>query len=171
MSPTTDHSIRVSDQLNTLRSLLESRLREQDDANHHLRDSSILQSSPGTFAKEFLRSYQQTDGKNSSTEIISDVDDDNVEYLRSLRRTPTYFDRENSYDESPSKSPAVSHRYTNSLNNNQSSSLLFSSTLHRSTIAANGSLSPSRTLPINVNNHNEKCKIEISRCLCIVNSF
>jgi hypothetical protein len=45
---------------------------EQDDLNHHqIKD---LKSSPETFTKEFLQSYKY---KNNSTELISDLDDDN----------------------------------------------------------------------------------------------
>jgi len=71
-----DYGVRVSDQLNTLRTLLESRLTEEDDLNHHhhpIKDVSVFKSSPGTFTKEFLQSYKY---KNHSTELISDLDDD-----------------------------------------------------------------------------------------------
>ncbi len=72
-----DYGVRVSDQLNTLRTLLESRLTEEDDLNHHhhhpIKDLSVFKSSPGTFTKEFLQSYKY---KNHSTELISDLDDD-----------------------------------------------------------------------------------------------
>jgi len=47
---------------------------EHDDLNHHqIKDLSILQTSPGTFTKEFLQSYKY---KNHSNELISDLDDD-----------------------------------------------------------------------------------------------
>lgn len=66
VSPAKDYGARSSEQLNTLRTLLEKRLHEQDDL-------SILQSSPGTFTKDFLQSYKY---KNHSKEFISDLDDD-----------------------------------------------------------------------------------------------
>ncbi|CAF1231475.1 unnamed protein product [Adineta ricciae] len=78
ISPIKDYGIHVSDQLNTLRTLLETRLNEQDDGHYQPKDSSILQSSPGTFTKDFLQSYQQSKGQtyHSAREVISDVDND-----------------------------------------------------------------------------------------------
>ena len=78
VSPIKDYGIHVSDQLNTLRTLLETRLKEQDDGHYQPKDSSILQSSPGTFTKDFLQSYQQSKGQtsHSAREVISDVDND-----------------------------------------------------------------------------------------------
>jgi hypothetical protein len=82
VSSSKDFGIRASNQLNTLRTLLETRLMEQDDRNHYQnKDLSILQSSssPGTSTKEFLQSYKY---KNQSTEFISDLDDDDEENQR-----------------------------------------------------------------------------------------
>jgi len=79
VSSSKDFGMRASNQLNTLRTLLETRLMEQDDRNHYQnKDLSILQSSssPGTSTKEFLQSYKY---KNQSTEFISDLDDDDDE--------------------------------------------------------------------------------------------
>lgn len=73
VSPPKDYGVRASEQLNTLRTLLETRLHEQDDLNYPIKDSSILQTSPGTFTKDFLQSYKY---KNHSKEYLSDLDDD-----------------------------------------------------------------------------------------------
>ena len=99
VSPTKDHGIRVSDQLNTLRNLLENRLKEQDDINRKAKDLSILQSSPATFTKDFLHSYQQSNCNDHSTDLISDVDEnDNDDYRQSLHRNFKFNDREKSSD-------------------------------------------------------------------------
>lgn len=82
----------VSDQLNTLRSLLEARLKEQDDTNHQKKDSSMLQTSPKTFAKEFLQSYQESKYGNNAIELISDLDDDEHESQK-LTRNFQYYDQ------------------------------------------------------------------------------
>jgi hypothetical protein len=50
---------------------LESKLTEEDDLNH--KNLSVFKSSPETFTKEFLQSYKY---KNHSSELISDLDDD-----------------------------------------------------------------------------------------------
>lgn len=66
----------MSDQLNTLRSLLETRLQEQNEIKRQMKDASILQSSPGTFTKDFLHSFEQTKHETRSTELVSDLDDE-----------------------------------------------------------------------------------------------
>lgn len=66
--------------MNTLRTLLETRLTEQDEINQR-----SFKSSPGTFAKEFLHSYKY---KNPSNELISDLDDD--EHDRTRLNTTKY---------------------------------------------------------------------------------
>jgi hypothetical protein len=83
-SPSKDFSARVSDQLNALRTLLETHLVEPDEK----KDLSILQSSPGTFARDFLQSCRQSSFKNTITEYISDSDDDDdKEVARSFNKT------------------------------------------------------------------------------------
>ncbi|CAF2168879.1 unnamed protein product [Rotaria magnacalcarata] len=93
ISSTQNYGIRVSDQLNTLRTLLERRLLEQDDLSYQTKDSSILQSSPKTFTKEFLQSYQLSQYKNNSNEIISDLDDDDDNQYRQIKRNLNYYDQ------------------------------------------------------------------------------
>jgi len=84
-SPSKDFSARVSDQLNALRTLLETHLVEPGEK----KDLSILQSSPGTFARDFLQSCRQSSFKNTITEYISDSDDDDddKEVARSFNKT------------------------------------------------------------------------------------
>ncbi len=53
---------------------MESRLTEEDDLNH--KDLSAFKSSPETFTKEFLQSYKY---KNHSSELISDLDDEQMD--------------------------------------------------------------------------------------------
>jgi hypothetical protein len=101
VSPSNDHALRVSDQLNTLRTLLESRLNDHVDTRRTAKDLSTLQSSPATFAKEFLRSYPKTNSDKHSSNVISDVDDDNENSFRRdtfecdlpLTSTTALFDR------------------------------------------------------------------------------
>jgi hypothetical protein len=77
VSPSKDYGVRASSQLHSLRTLLERRLMEDDDTiNHPVKDSSILQSSPGTFTKDFLQSYQGLKYKKNPTDLVSDLDDD-----------------------------------------------------------------------------------------------
>ncbi|CAF3748329.1 unnamed protein product [Adineta steineri] len=94
LSPLKEYGVHVSDQLNTLRTLLETRLKEQDDVHHHTKDSSILQTSPGTFTKEFLQSYQQTKYKDNPTELISDLDDDDddIKNRQQIKEKYGYYD-------------------------------------------------------------------------------
>lgn len=98
VSPTKEHGVRVSDQLNTLRSLLETRLKEQDDVNRRAKDSSFLQSSPGTFAKDFLHSYQRSKSYDrSALDLHSDPDNDDDDdekddYRSSLHRNLNFDD-------------------------------------------------------------------------------
>ena len=51
-------------------------MEEEHDVNHPTKDLSVLKSSPGTFTKEFLQSYQQVKYKNHSDDLVSDLDDD-----------------------------------------------------------------------------------------------
>ena len=98
VSPSKEYGVRVSDQLNTLRSLLETRLTEQDEINHR-----SFKSSPGTFAKEFLHSYKY---KNHSNDLISDLDDE--EHEQTQLNTAKY------------QSDALSYSSTPSINRNES---------------------------------------------------
>lgn len=75
-SPSKDFGVRVSDQLNSLRSLLENRLNEQDKPKAPKKELSVLQTSPGTFARDFLQSFRQTSLQNPSIGLYSDGDDD-----------------------------------------------------------------------------------------------
>jgi hypothetical protein len=83
-SPSKDFGVRVSDQLNALRTLLENRLIEQDKTKPQKKESSILQTSPGTFARQFLQSFRQSSLENNSTEFNSDIDDDDKEVERNF---------------------------------------------------------------------------------------
>ena len=83
-SPSKDFGVRVSDQLNALRTLLETRLTESDEIKRPAKESSILQTSPGTFAREFLQSCRQSSFKNHSTELLSDIDDDDKEVAKNF---------------------------------------------------------------------------------------
>ena len=66
-SPSKDFSIRVSDQLNALRSLLENRLNEPEEVK--VEKKSILQTSPSTFARDFLQSLRQSTFDDNDREI------------------------------------------------------------------------------------------------------
>jgi hypothetical protein len=85
-SPSKDFSARVSDQLNALRTLLETHLIEPDETKRQTKDLPILQSSPGTFARDFLQSSRPSSFKNTITEYISDSDDDDKEVARSFNK-------------------------------------------------------------------------------------
>ena len=63
----------MSDQLTTLRRLLERRRDEPDELNYRTDLSAYQKSSPETFTKEFLQSYKY---ENPSRDLISDVDDE-----------------------------------------------------------------------------------------------
>ncbi|CAF0902470.1 unnamed protein product [Rotaria sordida] len=80
-SPSKDFGVRVSDQLNALRTLLETHLIEQDEPKQQKKDSSILESSSGKYAREFLQSLRQSPLKNNSRELINDFinDDENIQ--------------------------------------------------------------------------------------------
>jgi len=75
-SPSKDFGVRVSDQLNALRTLLENRLTEPEEPKRQKPESSVLQTSPATFARQFLQSFRQSSYQNNSTEFRSDDDDD-----------------------------------------------------------------------------------------------
>ncbi|CAF3919812.1 unnamed protein product [Rotaria sp. Silwood2] len=85
-SPSKDFGARVSDQLNALRTLLETRLVEQDETKQEKKDSSILESSPGKYAREFLQSLRQSPLKNNSRELINDFIDDDIEVERNFHK-------------------------------------------------------------------------------------
>ena len=101
----------MSDQLNTLRSLLETRLQEQNEIKQRMKDSSILQSSPGTFTKDFLHSFQQSKHETHSTELVSDLDDEDTP----LRRTVSPDRYEKYQSDALSTSNASSHQHGYSL--------------------------------------------------------
>jgi hypothetical protein len=111
VSPLKDHGVYVSDQLNTLRTLLETRLKEQDDIGHQTKDLSILQSSPGTFTKEFLQSYQQSKYKNHPNDLVSDLDDDEQE----RKENYNYYDKNKNKYQNDILSTASSNQYQSSL--------------------------------------------------------
>ncbi|UJR20732.1 hypothetical protein I4U23_023851 [Adineta vaga] len=77
-SPSKDFALRVSDQLNALRSLLETHLIEPVEPVSSVKDSSDRPSSPGTFARDFLKSCRQSTFKGSSMNFLSDDDDREV---------------------------------------------------------------------------------------------
>jgi hypothetical protein len=110
-SPPKDYGVHVSDQLNTLRTLLETRLKEQDDIGAQTKDLSILQSSPGTFTKEFLQSYQQSKYKNNPNDLVSDLDDDEQE----RKGNYDYYDKNKTKYQSDILSTASSNQYESSL--------------------------------------------------------
>jgi hypothetical protein len=83
-SPSKDFGTRVSDQLNALRTLLENRLIASDDTKRQKKEPSILQTSPGTFARDFLQSFRQSSYQTHPTEIPSDIDDDDKEVERNF---------------------------------------------------------------------------------------
>ena len=84
-SPSKDFGVRVSDQLNALRTLLENRLIGSDEPKREKKKSSVLQTSPGTFARQFLQSFRQATYQNSITpELNSDDDDDDREVERTF---------------------------------------------------------------------------------------
>ncbi|CAF0793299.1 unnamed protein product [Adineta ricciae] len=72
-SPSKDFALRVSDQLNVLRSLLETHLIEPVQPP---KDSADRPASPGTFARDFLKSCRQSTFKTSSSDFLSGDDDD-----------------------------------------------------------------------------------------------
>ena len=118
VSPLKEYGVHVSDQLNTLRTLLETRLKEQDDVHYHTKDSSILQTSPGTFTKEFLQSYQQTKYKNNQTELISDLDDDDdddVKNKQQIKEKYNYYDTNRDKYQSDILSTSSSNQHESSL--------------------------------------------------------
>jgi hypothetical protein len=86
-SPSKDFGVRVSDQLNALRTLLETHLVEPDETKRQKKDTSIVQSSPGTFARDFLQSCRLPSFKNNSTEFLSDIDDDDKEVARNFTKS------------------------------------------------------------------------------------
>jgi hypothetical protein len=91
VSPSKDYGVRASNQLNSLRTLLERRLMEDDDdINHQTKDFSILQTSPGTFTKDFLQSYQGVKYNRNSNDIVSDLDDD--EYIQQIKTNYNHSD-------------------------------------------------------------------------------
>lgn len=99
-SPSKDFGIRVSDQLTALRSLLETRLIEHDQVKSPKKESSILQSSPGTFARQFLQSFRSP---KSSHSISDDEDDKEVERtFPSNQRTEKFQSRSHDFISSTS---------------------------------------------------------------------
>ncbi|CAF3544250.1 unnamed protein product [Rotaria sordida] len=152
--------IRVTDQLNTLRTLLEKRLMEQDDMNYQTKDSSILQTSPKTFTKEFLQSYQQSTYKNNSNELISDLDDDDddddvddydYDKNQQIKRNFNYYDQnKNKYQSdvlSTSTTSLNQHQYL--LDNRQQHDSLLLDDINQPKINLNTTVSSSTTLTPN----------------------
>ncbi|CAF0858388.1 unnamed protein product [Adineta steineri] len=88
-SPSKDFALRVSDQLSALRTLLETHLVESNEIKRSTKDSLIFQSSPGTFAKDFLKSYRQPSVRSNSTELLTDTDDDDKEVARNFHNNNT----------------------------------------------------------------------------------
>ena len=86
-SPSKDFGIRVSDQLNALRSLLENRLIDHDVSKSPVvkESSSVLQTSPGTFARQFLQSFHRSPYRSTSNDFASgDDDEDDKEVERTF---------------------------------------------------------------------------------------
>ncbi|CAF2554581.1 unnamed protein product [Rotaria sp. Silwood2] len=161
-----NYGIRVTDQLNTLRTLLEKRLTEQDDMNYQTKDSSILQSSPKTFTKEFLQSYQQSIYKNNSNELISDLDDDdddnnnNNDKNQQIKRNFNYYDQtKNKYQSDISSTSTASlnqHEYL--LDNRRQYDSSLSDDINQTKINVNSTVSSSTTtitsnFPNKINTH------------------
>ncbi|CAF4912183.1 unnamed protein product, partial [Rotaria magnacalcarata] len=71
--------VRVSDQLNALRSLLETRLTHHDEIKSEKKDLNPIDSSPGIFAREFLQSLRQSSFKTNSREFTTNFLDDDQE--------------------------------------------------------------------------------------------
>lgn len=85
-SPSKEFGIRVSDQLNALRSLLENRLIDHDPSKSPIakETSTILQTSPGTFARQFLQSVHRSPYRSTSNEFVSGDDEDDKEVERTF---------------------------------------------------------------------------------------
>jgi hypothetical protein len=60
---------------------------DQDDNKRQTKEPSVLQTSPGTFARDFLQSFRQSSLKNNSTEFHSDIDDADKEVARNFHTT------------------------------------------------------------------------------------
>ncbi|CAF3497184.1 unnamed protein product [Rotaria sp. Silwood1] len=159
-SPKT-YGIRATNQLNTLRTLLEKRLKEQDDINYQTKDLSILQSSPKTFTKEFLQSYQQSTYKNNSHELISDLDDDdnNNNKNQQIHRNFNYYDQnKNKYQSDISSMSTTSlnqHEYL--ADNRQQHDSSLSDDVNQTKMNLNTTVSSSTTItskfPNKINTH------------------
>ncbi|CAF5183923.1 unnamed protein product, partial [Rotaria magnacalcarata] len=78
-SPSKEFGVRVSDQLNALRSLLETRLTHHDEIKSEKKDLNPIDSSPGIFAREFLQSLRQSSFKTNSREFTTNFLDDDQE--------------------------------------------------------------------------------------------
>lgn len=83
-SPSKDFSVRVSDQLNALRSLLETRVSYQDEIKPEKKDAPMLDSSPGQFAHEFLQSLRQPPMTCNLKEYISKIIGDNKKEVEDI---------------------------------------------------------------------------------------
>ncbi|CAF4178972.1 unnamed protein product [Rotaria socialis] len=83
-SPSKEFGVRVSDQLNALRSLLETRLTHHDEIKSEKKDLNPVDSSPGIFAREFLQSLRQSSFKNNSREFTTNFLDDDQEVERNF---------------------------------------------------------------------------------------
>lgn len=81
VSPSKDFGHRVSDQLTALRTLLETRLIDQDEIKRPKKEPSVLQTSPGTFARQFLQSFRQS---SYAAEFLSGDDDVDREVERTF---------------------------------------------------------------------------------------
>ncbi len=85
-SPSKDFGVRVSDQLNALRTLLENRFTEPEETKHQKRETFALQTSPGTFARQFLHSFRQSSYQNNLPEFHPDDNDDDDDDDKEVER-------------------------------------------------------------------------------------
>lgn len=157
VSSSSNYGIRVSEQLNTLRSLLEKRLMEQDEFSPQAKDSSILQTSPKTFTKEFLQSYQLSKYKNDSNEIISDLDDDDDDnQYRQIKMNLSYYDQNRDRYRHETLSPSFNQReYL--LNSRKQNDSTVSDDINQSKINLSTTMSSSNTIVSNSTIKNNKC--------------
>lgn len=150
----------MSDQLNTLRNLLEARLKESIEINSPSRDNSILRSSPATFTKDFLRSCHRSKENDPSKDVISDLDDnDNDDYPLVRPRNFNYYDRETSNnDEILTKSTISPRRYGNLLTNSHEFKSPLPKEFHHTSNDNNETLSSASTVTPNIMDPIETCK-------------
>ena len=120
-SPSKEFGLRVSDQLNTLRSLLERRLIDHDDSKQQANDSFGSHASPkGMVARQPYPPLRHSPVKANLRELLSDMDDDDDNDLEVARNFHHLNQQKQRFeDQGPSSSSVFSNAQEHSLVNHR----------------------------------------------------